>query len=333
MKLQIRRRNDSYYLVNNRGRALREPNDFIRSLQIRGLSPHTVRAYAYDLKDFFSWWGILKKVSSLQRADLYRFIDQQHKKQASPCSINRKLVTITLFYRFVTGKNVPADLPCPIYRAPGRDRRLGVYPLPRQKTQRLRVKVPKKQKLPLSTSQVQLLLNQFPRYRDLAICYLMLLCGLRAQEVLNIQQSDFFPLEGRLLVHGKGNLERTVPLPQLISGIVAKYRTFERPPECCTNSLFVVLQGKQRGNAMTVAGLRSLFRVRRRLHKLNHIHPHLLRHTFGSSMAATGMSLPLLQRLMGHAFPETTMQYINLSMTDTLEQFKQATEKIARGYK
>ena len=59
MKLQIRRRNDSYYLVNNRGRALREPNDFIRSLQIRGLSPHTVRAYAYDLKDFFSWWGIL----------------------------------------------------------------------------------------------------------------------------------------------------------------------------------------------------------------------------------------------------------------------------------
>ena len=49
-------------------------------------------------------------------------------------------------------------------------------------------------------------------------------------------------------------------------------------------------------------------------------------------MAAKGVSLLTLQRLMGHAYPETTMQYVNLSMNDLLDEFQRAVRNIAKSY-
>lgn len=332
MKVKLLRDGQYFRLVDARGRSLGDVNEFLRSLRTRGLSPHTVRAYAYDLRSFFAWLISPGKIRSLERADLCKFIDQQREAKLSPRSINRGLTTVELFYRFVTGKDLPATVPCSNYRARNRDRHLGIHRLPHQSSVRLRVKVPKKLITPLTNDQVKFLLQRFARYRDLALCYLMVLCGLRAQEVLNILCGDLRPFEKTLYVHGKGKKERLLPLPDVIWGVIAKYMALERPTDCVTKAIFVVLQGRDRGKPMTIAGVRSLFRVRRHHPQLTNIHPHLLRHTFGSAMAASGMSLPTLQRMMGHAFPETTMQYINLSMNDVVEQFRQATEKIARFY-
>jgi len=332
MKVKLLRDGQYFRLVDARGRSLWDVSEFLRSLRTRGLSPHTMRAYAYDLRSFFSWLISPGKVRSLEKADLCKFIDQQRENSLSPRSINRRLTTVELFYRFVTGKDLPATVPYSSYRARSRDRNLGIHRLPRRDSVRLRIKVPKKLITPLTNGQVKFLLQQFARYRDLALCYLMVLCGLRAQEVLNIQCGDLRPFEKTLLVHGKGNKERLLPLPDVIRGVIAKYLMFERPTDCVTNALFVILQGRGRGRPMTVAGVRSLFRTRRHHPQLANIHPHLLRHTFGSTMAGSGMSLPTLQRLMGHAFPETTMQYINLSMNDIVDQFRQAAEKIAKYY-
>ncbi len=329
MKVRLIYGKDRLLLTDSRGRALREANKFLTTLRVRGLSSHTVRAYAQDLQHLFSWLHSPAKIRLLDMTNLCEFIDRQRKANSSPRSINRRLSTIGLFYRFVTGKPLPISLPWSGYRARTRDRSLGVHRIPHKDSARMRVKVPRELIIPLTTEQVQSLIKHFVRYRDLAICYLMLLCGLRAQEVLNIEKGDLQPLDKTLRVHGKGNKERILPLPEIVCDLVAKYLSFERPTDCCTNSLFVALQGSQRGKPMTVAGLRSLFRTRRSTPGLANVHPHLLRHTFGSTMASRGISLPILQRMMGHAFPETTMQYVNLAMSDVVEQFRQATAKAA----
>jgi len=333
MKVKLRYGKQQFHLLDSRGRVLRDPHKFLTTLRVRGFSLNTIRAYAQDLQHLFSWLHSPGKIKTLTMTNLYDFIDKQRARNGSPRSINRRLNTIGLFFRFVTGKVLPASLPCSGFRARSRDRTLGVHQLPRQNTVRLHVKVPKKLVIPLTGEQVRLLIEQFTRYRDLAICYLMLLCGLRAQEVLNIEKGDIQPVEKMLRVHGKGNKERILPLPEIVCDLVAQYLSFERPPNCGTNVLFVALQGKRRTMPMTIAGLRSLFRGRRCQPGLANIHPHLLRHTFGSTMAARGMSLPILQRIMGHAFPETTMQYVNLSMTDVVEQFRQASKKVAEYYR
>jgi site-specific recombinase XerD len=125
---------------------------------------------------------------------------------------------------------------------------------------------------------------------------------------LALQLEDLQLADGQMRVPGKGNKKRLVPLPPEILEVLDNYLRLERP---LINSpaLFVSLKGRQRGQPMTVAGLRSLFRHHRLQSQVCHANPHRCRHTFGSDMVRAGMSLPALQRLMGHAQIQTTMLY------------------------
>jgi integrase/recombinase XerD len=84
---------------------------------------------------------------------------------------------------------------------------------------------------------------------------------------------------------------------------------------------------------MTMAGLRSLFRHRRRDYRLARANPHRFRHTFGADMARAGVRLPLLQRLMGHADAAQTLHYIHLSLADLSAEYTQAMAQIATRYR
>jgi integrase len=135
-----------------------------------------------------------------------------------------------------------------------------------------------------------------------------------------------------LRVLGKGNKERTLPLPELVVDIYRRYLRFERPRRDAGESLFVVLQGARRGRSMTEAGLRSLFRQRRKTPLLASANAHRFRHTFGADMARAGVRLPILQRLMGHTDPGMTLRYIELSMVDIADEYRRALEEIERRY-
>jgi len=171
---------------------------------------------------------------------------------------------------------------------------------------------------------------------------LMLFCGLRSSEVLSLRTSDVNALDRRLLVHGKGNRERMLPLPKSLLLILTDYIRLERPSDVMDGAvggvmsgpLFVVLQGRRRGQPMTPAGLRSLFRYRRRrfAETLANANAHRFRHTFGADMARAGVRLPVLQRMMGHADAKTTLQYIHLSMADIAAEYHRAIEIITKRY-
>ena len=84
---------------------------------------------------------------------------------------------------------------------------------------------------------------------------------------------------------------------------------------------------------MTSAGLRSLFRQRRRDHAIARANPHRFRHTFGADMARAGVRVPILQRMMGHADGITTLQYIHLSMADIADEHRRAVDELQRRYR
>ncbi len=131
--------------------------------------------------------------------------------------------------------------------------------------------------VPLSAEEVAKFWQSFRTYRDLALVGLMLLDGLRSCEVLGLQREDLQLADGQMRVHGKGNKMRLLPLPPEILEVLRHYLHLERP---LTNSpaLFVSLKGRQRGQLMTPAGLRSLFRHHRVQSRIPHAHPHRLRH-------------------------------------------------------
>ena len=113
--------------------------------------------------------------------------------------------------------------------------------------------------------------------------------------------------EGQILVRGKGNKQRLLPLPQDVGQVLQKYLWLERPPTP-SPALFICLKGRRRGAALSLAGLRSLFRYHRRTSEIPQANPHRFRHTFGADMVRAGISLPALQQLMGHAQIRTTLR-------------------------
>ncbi len=161
----------------------------------------------------------------------------------------------------------------------------------------------------------------------------MLLCGLRSHEVLGLNVEDIVFDDSRIRVRGKGERDRALPLPEFLAQIIRQYQQLERPKQCAEKRLFVVLQGIKRGRPMTAAGLRSLFRHRRRRAALTMANPHRFRHTFGADMARAGVRLPILQQMMGHADLMTTMQYVRLSMADVADEFRRALTKLAGRYR
>src|SRR5713101_7281926 len=144
-----------------------------------------------------------------------------------------------------------------------RDRELGLQRFLGPPTRQLRLKEPRTLVEPLTIEQVHDLLSNLRRYRDLCIAHAMLLCGLRTQEVLQLRLCDIDFDDRRLRVLGKGNKERVVPLPLLLVNLLRRYLALERPKRCAVDRAFVVLQGKRRGDAMTRAALRRVFRTRR----------------------------------------------------------------------
>jgi site-specific recombinase XerD len=157
----------------------------------------------------------------------------------------------------------------------------------------------------------------------------MLLDGLRSCEVLSLQWEDLALADRHLRVLGKGNKKRLLPLPDDILEVLRSYLHLERP---LTNSpaLFVCLKGRQRGQPMSSAGLRSLFRHHRGRSRVPNANPHRLRHTFGADMVRAGISLPALQQLMGHSHIHTTMLYVQLAPQDVWREYARAVANRTR---
>lgn len=340
MSLHVRTSTEGapFVLVDDEQGPVTEANRFLTALHVRGLSVETIRTYAFDLLVLYRWLdGRGKKVQELKQSDLHDFLAAQRSAGAQPNSINHRLTVARLLHLFCVGREpeggAMTSLPAAHYAGSGRDRDLGLHQLPKPSHLKLRVKVPKTLVEPLTAEQVREFLSSLRRYRDVVIVQLMLLCGLRSREVLGMRLEDVCFTESRLRIRGKGDKERALPLPHIIAGSISGYLRFERPTGCRCSRLLVVLQGKRRGQPMSPAGLRSLFRHRRRsLLGIANANAHRFRHTFGADMARCGVRLPVLQKMMGHARAATTLQYINLSMADIAAEFERAMAELQRRY-
>jgi integrase/recombinase XerD len=320
-----------YRLLDDASHQIAWANDFLDAQHVRQLSPRSLRAYAYDLLHFARWFQSQHKtLSAITESTLVDYVRHQlnQQPQATPQTINHRLSVIRCLYRFHHGQEIspgqshfqrPYIRRCPA--GYGRPHRTTVWGL--------RLKQPRRIVQPLSAEQVAKFWASFRTFRDLAVVGLMLFDGLRSCEILTIQLEDLKLADALLHVRGKGNKQRTLPLPGEILEVLQSYLRLERP---LTNSpcLFVSLKGRRRGQPMTPAGLRSLFRHHRRRSEITAANPHRFRHTFGADMVRAGISLPALQHLMGHSQIQTTLLYVQLAPRDLWREYARAVAHRSR---
>jgi len=338
MTLRVRPSTSHFFeIIGGKLRFAQRANSFLSAIATRGVSSLTIRAYAYDIVFAGRWLTASKRhVKSLTIPLLIEFVAYQRKLDASPQSINRRLVTVGLFYQFCYDRDIPGGIgttkPARHHISQHYDSSLGLIKIRRNGPNKLRVKVPRELIEPLEPAEVNRFFTTVKRYRDVAITMLMLLCGLRCCEILALRIGDLALAQRRIVVRGKGNKQRMIPIVEHTVRAIENYLRLERPDSCQTNRLFVILQGPQRSEPMTASGLRSLFRHRRLSQKLGKANPHRFRHTFGADMARSGVSLPVLQRMMGHANGQTTLRYINLCADDVVTEYHNAMKRIQERY-
>jgi site-specific recombinase XerD len=331
----IRASASPYRLLDEQGQEVAWANDFLDAKRLLQRSPRSLRAYAFDLLHFARWAQPAApphpphQLSELTESVLQDYIRHSLDQQPPPAppTINHRLDLLRALYRFHYQTDVPGQgrfsHPYPTRSPLGYGRRR------RAVAQGLRLTEPRPLILPLSAQDVARFWNSFHTFRDLALVGLMLDNGLRSCEVLALQLPDLQLAEAQILVCGKGNKQRLLPLSEDIRDVLQKYLCLERPR---TNSpaLFVCLKGRARGLPLSSVSLRSLFRYHRSGSQVPQANPHRFRHTFGADMVRAGISLPALQHLMGHAQIRTTLLYVQLAPQDVWRQYRDAIEKRGR---
>lgn len=319
-----------YKLVDSRGSEVEKVNTFLDSLAIRGLSVKSIASYAYDLLNFWSWatdTGV--SLESLDKKTILEYILHQRQNNPAATTINHRTTVVERFYQYNFDRRIPVrvgDGNEPQTR--GRYRTGWLHPFGVRCSSR--VKESRKIIVPLTREQVTKYFCSLKTWRDTTITGFMLLCGLRRKEVLSLRITDVNINEGRVLVHGKGNKERIVPLPKDLLTALDKYLNFEKP-ESDSEYLIVVLKGRHRGRPLSEWGVREVFRYHRKISGIREANPHRFRHTFGADMARAGMAVATLMKIMGHTNIQTTMRYVNLSARDIQDEFHRAVTKLNNG--
>jgi integrase/recombinase XerD len=296
--------------------------------------PNTVRAYAHDLKVFFS--VVAKDPVEVTPADVVAFVSSQHGPRPdaenvvhlrdagsglSAATVMRRLAAVSAFYGYLLTR---ADTPVvsnPVPRGlPARRNRRDLRGAPLVKGVRRLPRI-------LDPSEAAALLDALRTRRDRAIVEAMLLGGLRRNEALGLRLEDLRLGECRVFVaEGKGGHQRLVPMSPTFFATAAAYLECERPLDAPTDRLFVVLKGPRRGQALSLEGLDEIVSGARKRAGLVHGTCHELRHTCLTRLREAGMSLEALQAQAGHRSIASTQVYLHLGADWLAAEYRAAAE-------
>lgn len=323
-------------------------NRFLAHLTVRRFSPATVRAYAFDLANFAGFLSDRSlELGEIAPTDLFDYLDWQSRQVASsgkvvtlqrrgpaPATMNRRIAAVRGLFEHLVMCGDRVDNPVPAARrAMGlRGQRKGLlgHVAVRSRSGGRLVREPSRLPESLPPEDVSAFFSDLDTRRDRAMVLAMVLGGMRAAEVRSLRLADVDMGLRRVRVVGKGGKERVVPIDDVFFTECAAYLRSERPAGCRTPECFVVLRGPTRGQPMTEAGLRKVFRSHRARSGATRVRPHRLRHTYGTELAAAGIDLLVLRELMGHASPETTARYVHLSSETLVAEFAAARAATGR---
>jgi integrase/recombinase XerD len=167
------------------------------------------------------------------------------------------------------------------------------------------------------------------RDRDRAMVDAMVLGGLRRCEVAGLRLEDIHVGDRRVFIaDGKGGHQRLVPMSNRFFVTLGAYLDRERPRDATTDRVFVALQGRNRGHALSLEGIDEVLQGARRRAGLERGTCHELRHTCFTRLREAGMSLEAIQAQAGHRSIESTRIYLHLADDWLAAEYRRAAEAI-----
>lgn len=284
----------------------------------RYYSPHTINNYTKDILEYLKYLeqdNITLTNTGLNLARNYAYTLAN--KNLKPTSINRKLSSIRNFYRFLITQEVVKSNPFDAIET---------------------IKIEKKLPNYLYLDDLETLFNSIDQSTPLGVrnyCLLELLygTGIRVSELCNIKLHDIDFYNNNILITGKGNKQRYVPIHESLREILITYLNFARnellkDSDEIVDNLFV----NHRGGPLTSRGVRDILKNLVNESGLNvKISPHVLRHSFATHMLDYGADLRSVQKLLGHENLSTTQIYTHVSKEKLKESYLQHHPRAKKG--
>lgn len=282
-----------------------EIKEYITYLKIeRQLSPNTIDSYERDLEDFYKFTN--KSYKFITKDDFINYIAYLNKK-ISPRSINRHIVSVKNYFKFLERNNLINNNPT---------------------TEITGLKTPKKMPRILSEDDINNLLDiplsDAYSYRNKAMLELMYSSGLRVSELLNLEVNNIDFNMNLVRVYGKGSKERIVPIDDIATTYLYEYINVYRNT-LLKNKESDILFLNSRGSKLSRQGF---FKILKEIAKLKGIKkelsPHTLRHSFATHLLNNGADLRSIQTMLGHENIETTQIYTHVSNNYVKENYEAA---------
>jgi integrase/recombinase XerC len=282
--------------------------DFLRHLQERNASPHTVKAYTGDLAEFSAYAGS-RGWKEIDHITIRGFLSQLYEKGLSKTSVARALAAVRSLYRWLAQEGVVEQNPAKLIATPRLPKKLPRVPTIEEMNSVLDGQMPDA--------------AAFPE-RDRLMLELLYGCGIRNSELTGINLDDIRLSAEAILIRGKGKKERYVPFGDSVKSALASYLPARQMALAEARKNAPALLINRRGGRLTT---RSVGRIIKKIAVAKglspDVHPHTLRHAFGTHMLEEGADLRAIQELLGHERLATTQRYTQLSMKHVLQVYDQ----------
>ncbi|MGE5324471.1 MAG: tyrosine recombinase XerC [Actinomycetota bacterium] len=279
--------------------------DYLRAE--KNASAHTLRAYRNELQRFGEYLGPQIRWKDVDHVFIRGFLGQLHSQGLSKVSVARALAAVRSLYKWLAREGMVQQNPAKLVATPKLPKKLPRVPTMEEMNGLLNSEMPET--------------AGFPE-RDRAIFELLYGCGLRNSELVGIEIGDIDEANRVILIRGKGKKQRYVPLEGAAADALKAYRPERQKILNISGRSTRRLLINRRGGPLTT---RSVGRIVKQIAIARglppDIHPHTLRHAFGTHMLTEGADLRAIQELLGHERLSTTQRYTQLSMSHVMEVY------------
>ena len=286
-----------------------EFSDFKYHLQIdRRLSENTIKSYMSDLElygEFLYKYQGLNDITYVEEEHINKYIASLKRADFSKQTIARKIIAIKEFHKFLYSERISDTDPAKFIESPKPSKPLPVV---------------------LSKDEIQKMIDSIPNVtpldlRNKAIMETLYASGLRITELIELKTSDIHLMEKYIVVVGKGDKERMVPLGDMAVIALRNYIEKGRPflSKKPGNTLFYNYQGNP-------ISRQALYKYIVKLAADNgitkEISPHTIRHSFATHLLEGGIDLRIVQELLGHEDISTTQIYTHIDRSRLKEMYE-----------
>lgn len=280
---------------------------FLRALAQRNASVHTIKAYRTDLEEFVLFAGP-EEIKAIDHLLIRAFLSQLYERGLSKASVARALSSLRSFFKWMGREHMIETNPALLVAAPKLPKKLPRVPTMEEMNSVLDANMPEEAAF---------------AERDRLILELLYGCGIRNSELTGINLENIHTRQGIILVRGKGKKERNVPFGDAVQVALKAYRprraaVLEQHCHTAETALLVNLRGS-RLTTRSVGRIVKTIAVAGGLPR--EVHPHTLRHAFGTHMLEEGADLRAIQELLGHERLSTTQRYTQLTTKQMMDVY------------